>query len=116
VSDDENRGLPNGSVFAILACGGLAMSVTLTPQLEAMIQERVESGRYSDASAVVQEALRLLEEREKLEHLRALLAVGLEQGRRGEVVEYTPEWIEDLHRRVEERLLRGDQPNPDVCP
>ena len=60
------------------------MNVSLTPQLETMIQQRVASGRYNNASEVVREALRLLEEREKeeqakLEHLRSLLAVGLEQ-------------------------------------
>jgi antitoxin ParD1/3/4 len=92
------------------------MSVSLSPQLEAMIRERVESGRYRDASEVVQEALRLLEEHEKLEHLRSLLAVGLEQARRGELIEFTPEYMKDLHRRVGEAFRRGDKPKPDVCP
>jgi antitoxin ParD1/3/4 len=92
------------------------MSVTLTPQIEAMIRERVESGRYSDASEVVQEALRLLEEREKLDHLRSLLAVGLEQSRRGETVEFTPERAELIRRMAKEAYLRGDVPDPDVCP
>ncbi|MGH2615214.1 MAG: type II toxin-antitoxin system ParD family antitoxin [Thermomicrobiales bacterium] len=92
------------------------MNVSLTPELEALIRQRVESGRYSDANEVVEEALRLLKEREQLEHLRGLLAVGLEQAQRGELVEFTPEWIEDLHRRVEEMDLRGEEPGPDVCP
>ena len=92
------------------------MNVSLTPQLEAMIRQRVESGRYNNASEVVREALRLLEERERIDHLRSLVAVGLEQARRGELVEFTPEWIGNLHRRVEERFLRGDEPDPDVCP
>ena len=92
------------------------MNVSLTPQLEAMIRERVESGRYNNASEVVREALRLLEEREQLEHLRSLLAVGLVQSRRGEAVEFTPEYMEDLHQRAKEALRRGDKPKPDVCP
>jgi antitoxin ParD1/3/4 len=92
------------------------MTVSLTPQLEAKIRQRVESGRYSDASDVVEEALRLLEEREQLEHLRSLLAVGLEQSRRGEVIEFTPERAEEIHRRAHERFLRGETPKPDVCP
>ena len=41
------------------------MNVSLTPQLEAMIRQRVESGRYNNASEVVREALRLLEEQER---------------------------------------------------
>lgn len=92
------------------------MNVSLTPQLEAMIRQQVESGRYNNASDVVGEGLRLLEEHERVQHLRSLLAVGLEDERRGDLVEFTPEWIEGLNRRVEERFRRGDEPNPDVCP
>ena len=92
------------------------MNVSLTPQLEAMIRRRVESGRYNNASEVVREALRLLEEHEQVMHLRSLLAVGLEDERRGNLVEFTPEYEENLSRRVEERFLRGEEPNPDVCP
>ena len=92
------------------------MTVTLTPELEVMIQQRVASGRYNDASEVVREALRLLEEHEKMEHLRSLLAIGLEQARRGELVEFTPELMEDIRRRAHERFLRGEEPDPDVCP
>jgi antitoxin ParD1/3/4 len=81
-----------------------------------MIRQRVESGRYNNASEVVREALRLLEEQERVQHLRSLLAIGLEDERRGELVEFTPDWVQDLDRRVEERFLRGEEPNPDVCP
>ena len=55
------------------------MNVTLPPQFEAMLEEKVTSGRYADASEVIQEALRLLDERDRLQHLRAALAIGLEQ-------------------------------------
>ena len=92
------------------------MNVSLTPELEAMIRQRVESGRYNNASEVVREALRLLEEQERLQHLQSLLAVGLEQAQRGELVEFTPELVKDIARRAKERFLRGEEPDPDVCP
>jgi antitoxin ParD1/3/4 len=38
--------------------------VNLTPELDAFVVARVESGRYVDASEVVRTGLRLLEERE----------------------------------------------------
>lgn len=41
------------------------MNVSLTPELENFVQARVSTGRYTSASEVVREALRLLEEREK---------------------------------------------------
>lgn len=46
------------------------VNVSLTPELEALIQERVRSGRYTSASEVVREALRLLEDRDELRRLR----------------------------------------------
>ena len=92
------------------------MNVSLTPELEAMIRQRVESGRYTNASDVLREALRLLEEREKVEHLRSLLAVGLEDECRGALVEFTPEYMNNLHRRTEEAFRRGEKPKPNVCP
>ena len=42
------------------------MNVSLTPELERFVQEKVHSGRYTAASEVVREALRLLEEHEKV--------------------------------------------------
>jgi antitoxin ParD1/3/4 len=92
------------------------MNVSLTPELEAMIRQQVDSGRYNNASEVVREALRLLDEHQRVQHLRSLLAVGLEQAQRGEFVEFTPELLEDIARRAKERFLRGEEPDPDVCP
>lgn len=92
------------------------MNVSLTPQLEAMVRQQVASGRYNNASEVVRDALRLLEEHERAEHLRSLLAVGLEQERRGELVKFTPELAKDIHRRAGEAFRRGEKPKPDVCP
>lgn len=41
------------------------MNVSLTPELEKFVADKVESGRYTSASEVVREALRLLEEHER---------------------------------------------------
>ena len=61
------------------------MNVSLTPQLEALVQRKVESGLYGSASEVMREALRLLEERDRLrsmrlEALRAEIQQGLDSG------------------------------------
>jgi antitoxin ParD1/3/4 len=63
----------------------MPMNISLTPHLEAMIREKVESGSYNSASEVVREALRLLEEGDqlralKLERLRRDIQDGLESG------------------------------------
>ena len=41
------------------------MNVSLTPELEKFVSTKVESGRYTSASEVVREALRMLEEHDQ---------------------------------------------------
>jgi len=60
------------------------MNVSLTPALEKLIKKKVKSGAYNNASEVVREALRLLEEQDKekelkIQHLRMELQKGIEQ-------------------------------------
>src|SRR5665213_731141 len=65
------------------------MNISLTAELEGLINTKVASGMYHSASEVIREALRLLREHDDLkkirfEDLRRDIAVGLEQSRRGE--------------------------------
>lgn len=46
------------------------MNVSLTPELEKYVQEKVSSGLYYSASEVIREGLRLLKEREQLQQIR----------------------------------------------
>ena len=89
------------------------MSVVLNPRVEARIRQRIVEGPYRDVESVLDEALALLEDRDRrLQHLRELLA----EGEKGEPIPYTPELLEEIDREVDERIRRGDRPNPDVCP
>jgi antitoxin ParD1/3/4 len=61
------------------------MNVSLTPELEQYIQEKVSTGMYYSASEVVREGLRLLKERDhlqtmRLQELRQDIQAGLESG------------------------------------
>ena len=61
------------------------MNVSLTPQLEDLVHKKVASGLYGSASEVMREALRLLEERDRLhalrlEELREEIKKGLHSG------------------------------------
>ena len=63
----------------------MTMNINLTPQLEQLVREKVSSGRYTSASEVVREALRLMEEQDrlramKLKQLRRDIREGLESG------------------------------------
>lgn len=92
------------------------MNISLTPELEAMVREKVERGLYNNNSEVVREALRLLEQEDKLERLRAALAVGIEAADRGELIPFTPELMAEIDREADDMIRRGDALDPDVCP
>ena len=48
----------------------MGMNVNLTPQLEEMVRSKVASGLYTSASEVVREALRLMDEQDRLRAAR----------------------------------------------
>ncbi len=69
------------------------MNVSLTPELENLVQEKVKSGNYNSASEVIREALRLLKEQDQLreirrEEVRREVMKGVEQIRNGEFTTY----------------------------
>ena len=60
------------------------MNVSLTPELERLVNAKIESGLYQTASEVVREALRLLQQRdESVRFLRNDARAGLEQAEPG---------------------------------
>jgi antitoxin ParD1/3/4 len=89
------------------------VSVTLTPELEDLIQRKVDAGLYRDPETVLRQALRLLDEQDRrLQRLRAAIA----EGEEGDDVPWTPELMEQLTREAEEMIQQGIDPDPDVCP
>lgn len=59
----------------------MALNVSLTPQLEDLVREKVASGRYNSASDVMRAGLRLLEEHEnKVKALQDALNAGIQSG------------------------------------
>jgi antitoxin ParD1/3/4 len=68
----------------------MASSYSIGKHFEGMIDSLIESGRYSTASEIMREGLRLIEEREerrkvKLEALRAEIQKGFDSGPAEEV-------------------------------
>jgi antitoxin ParD1/3/4 len=93
------------------------MSITLTPQAEELIRQKVAEGHYGSDGEVVEAALRLLEARDqRVNRIRESVVEGLAAIERGEGIEVTEAWMEERLRWSDERARRGDSPNPDVCP
>ena len=70
------------------------MNVSLTPDLEEFVAQKVRSGLYNSASEVVREGLRLVHEQDqlralKLENLRKEIQIGIDQLERGESRTYS---------------------------
>ena len=63
------------------------MNISLTPELEKLVQAKVESGLYNNASEVIREALRDSLRRESdNDWLRAQAAIGYAQLEAGETI------------------------------
>jgi len=85
----------------------MATSYSIGKHFESFIENLLESGRYSTASEVMRDGLRLVEEREqrrqaKLEALRVEIQKGFDSG---SAVEMDPgEWIKEIKARGRQQL------------
>ncbi len=82
------------------------MNVSLTPELENLVNEKVKSGLYNSASEVIRESLRLLQEQDMLKEirrseLRREIMLGVEQIRNGEYTEIkSPEELKSFTEQL----------------
>lgn len=90
------------------------VNVSLTAELEQLVNEKVASGMYTSASEVIREGLRLLKERDELrriqrEDLRRDTMLGVEQVRQGKGKQYPggADLADEIKRRAEERRKGG---------
>jgi len=82
------------------------MNVSLTPELEQLVTEKVKSGMYQTSSEVIREGLRLLKERdEHLDALRRDVRDGFMAVERGEYTDYDARSVKQLAEKVKERGL-----------
>lgn len=78
------------------------MTITLTDELEDLINAKVRSGEYKSADEVVMASLRLLKAKEEgTESLRREIMRGVEDIRQGRVTTYTTdEELEGLSEKI----------------
>jgi putative addiction module CopG family antidote len=92
------------------------IQIVLSAESQELVARKVASGRYHDINAVFEDALLALEERERLEDLRAMIAVGDEEIERGDVELFTPELAEQLRQEAIQLAREGQEADPDVRP
>ena len=92
------------------------MNISLTPELERLVQEKVASGLYNSASEVIRESLRLLHERDRireirLEELRKEIQKGVSQLERGEYEVYETDELKTLVSEIQRKgKAKNSQP------
>ena len=83
------------------------MNISLTAELEQLVDDKVKTGMYQTASEVIREGLRLLRERDqRLEALRRDVRAGFEAVERGEFTDYDAGNIKELSNRINARGLK----------
>ena len=87
------------------------MNVSLTPALTKLVTEKVKNGRYTSASEVIREALRLLEEQDKIklleeQYIREQVILGVKQFETGQYGTYsnTEDLFEEIVREGRKKL------------
>jgi antitoxin ParD1/3/4 len=84
----------------------MTMNVSLTPELEDFVNEKVRTGLYNSASEVVRESLRLLRRQDELEQLqldelRRQIQTSIKQMDAGEGIP-----IETVRERIQQRRAK----------
>jgi antitoxin ParD1/3/4 len=85
------------------------MNVSLTPELEQLVQNKVQTGRYNSASEVVREALRLMEDRDQIKaEVRKKIAAGLESARAGRLSD-GDEFFAQMEAELDEEIRAEEE-------
>jgi antitoxin ParD1/3/4 len=87
------------------------MTVTLTPEQEKFVAEQLKNGHYQSAGDIIAQSLGMLQAQEEfirsnVADLRGKIAVGLDQIRRGNVVD-GPTAIRTLREKLRRRESDG---------
>lgn len=92
------------------------MNVSLTKELEEMVNQKVKSGLYNSASEVIREGLRLLNEQDQLrqiriEELRREIQKGIDQVRSGNFKTYNSgeELADEIINRGMKKLNKDNE-------
>jgi antitoxin ParD1/3/4 len=89
------------------------VNITLTPEVEKLVRERIERGDYENADILVQEAVnRLLQEdHAERERLRQVLQEGVDDLERGDHADYDEHTIQELANDIHQRGLLNTLPS-----
>jgi len=79
------------------------VTVSISEQIVDHIEDMVDSGRFANANDVLQAALEALDERLRIEEIRAAIAEADEEFERGEFDEVASDFVERIGENVRVR-------------
>jgi hypothetical protein len=91
------------------------MSSRVTPADESIIADLMEIGDFGDSTQVIHEALIAFARQVRHDRLRELVKEGEDAYERGDFVEATPEYWDQLQDEAHEMVRLGLPLEPDVC-
>lgn len=88
------------------------MDITLQPELEQFVREKITSGQYQSVNEAVNAELKILMEREliyqgRFDQLRQEIMVGVEASERGEVVD-SETVFNSIRQKLEQRRHQAE--------
>jgi antitoxin ParD1/3/4 len=86
------------------------VKLSLTPEIEKIVAEKIASGEYPSASEVLRQALELLEERDRLIKLRRDVSLGVEQLEQGRSKRFDIRTLKRIRRAARKRLATRRTP------
>jgi antitoxin ParD1/3/4 len=104
----DSTGIPSGGMMFRMSKRS-TLQVSLTPELQRLVNDKIATGLYESASDVVRDGLRMIEQRDRLiaiEELRAKIEVGWRQSQRGEARDGPP-IFEMMRQKLRDTLRSG---------
>lgn len=90
------------------------MTIQLTPRMQAQVDEIIGLGAFSDTEVVVEQALDLLIEQERLRMLQEKLQAADDQYLTGEYEEYSREVFVEIRDSALEQFRKGERASEDA--
>jgi len=95
----------------------MTMHVNLSPEMEGFIKRKVASGFYGNATEVIRDAIRRMQDEEsRAAAWQAAIKLGDEQLDRGEGVAYTQDTMKNITQSAIDAMHSGQKMDPDVLP
>ena len=99
---------------SVISTRGMRMNIQLDKQTEAFIERKVKDGTFKDASEAIREAVILWAERDdRRQFLEDELAIGIDDVKAGNVVEWTPALVDGIFEKAMQRFDAGERSERD---